>query len=52
MEILNLLNNKDGVFTDISDLMKGMGKQFPSYFDISFFKLGDQGVSLEERAKA
>jgi len=51
-EILNLLDDTDNHFNDISDLMKDMGKQFPPYSDISFFKLGDRGISLSERTEA
>jgi len=32
--------------------MKDMGKQFPNYSDISFFKLGDQGILLSEITEA
>jgi len=32
--------------------MKGLGQQLPTYSDISFFKLGDRGISLSERVKA
>ena len=51
-EILNLLDDTDNNFNDISDLIKDMGKQFPPYSVISLFKLGDRGISLSERAKA
>ena len=32
----------------IGSAFKGMGKEFSAYSDISFFKLGDQGIPLEE----
>ena len=51
-EILNLLENKDNSIDDLNDIMKSMGEEFPAYSGISFFKLGDQGISLNERAKA
>ena len=51
-EILNLLNNSENRFNDISDIMKSMGEEFPSYSGISFFKLGDRGISLSEIAKS
>ncbi len=51
-EILKLMDNSENNFTEISDLMKDMGKQFSAYSDISFFKLGDQGISLDGNAKA
>ena len=45
-----------GLLQPIADgikfLMKGLGQHFPTYSDISFFKLGDRGISLSERVKA
>ena len=44
-----------GLLQPIADgikfLMKGLRKQFPAYSDISFFRLGDRGISLSERVK-
>jgi len=51
-EILNLIDKTENRYIDINDLMKDMGKQFPSYSDISLFKLGDRGISLSEIAKS
>jgi hypothetical protein len=31
---------------DISQVMKEMGAKFPAYKDISFFRLGSTGISL------
>ena len=45
------LLKKDIIFNDVKKL-KGVGKQFPTYSDISFFKLGDHGISLSEEVKA
>ena len=50
-EILNLIDKTENRYVDLNDLMKGLGKQFPSYSDISLFKLGEQGISLSKRAK-
>jgi len=51
-EILNLIDKTENRYTDLNDLMEGLRKQFPTYSDISFFKLGDRGISLSEKAKA
>jgi len=51
-EILNLIDKTENRYVDLNDLMRDVGKQFPTYSDISFFKLGDRGISLSERAKA
>jgi predicted molibdopterin-dependent oxidoreductase YjgC len=51
-EILNLLENKDNSIDDLNDIMKSMGEEFPAYSGISFFKLGDRGISLSEIAKS
>ena len=51
-EILNLIDKKENRYIDLNNLMEGLRKQFPAYSDISFFKLGDQGISLSKGAKA
>ena len=51
-EILNIIDKMENRYVDLNDLMKGLGQQFPTYSDISFFKLGDRGISLSERVKA
>ena len=51
-EILNILDKMENRYVDLNDLMKDMGKQFPPYSDISFFKLGDRGISLSESTEA
>ena len=51
-EILNLIDKKENRYIDLNNLMEGLRKQFPAYSDISFFKLGDQGISLSKEAKA
>ena len=50
-EILNLLYKTGERFSDINELMKGMGEQFPSYSGMTFFKLGDQGLPLNGNLK-
>ena len=50
-QILNLIDKTENRYVDLNDLMKGLGKQFSSYSDISLFKLGEQGISLSKRAK-
>ena len=50
-EILNLLYKTGERFSDINELMKRMGEQFPSYSGITFFKLGDQGLPLNGNLK-
>ncbi len=51
-EILNLIDKTENRYVDLNDLMESLRKQFPIYYDVSFFKLGDQGISLSEEAKA
>ena len=45
-QILSMIDNNGGTYNDISDILKNMGNDFPSYSDISLFKLGDQGLRL------
>ena len=46
MMSLKALDNNAQIFTDVSQVMKKMGEKIPAYKDVSFFKLGDKGLSL------
>ena len=37
--------------TDVSSIMNEMGKDFAAYSDITFFRLGDQGLPLNGKAE-
>ena len=46
MKLMKTMDKEAQVFTDLSQVMKEMCKKIPSYKDVSFFKLGDKGLSL------
>ena len=46
MDLMKVMDKEAQVFTDISEVMKKMGEKIPAYKDVSFFKLGDKGLSL------
>ena len=46
MMALKALDNNAQIFTDVSQVMKKMGEKIPAYKDVSFFNLGDKGLSL------
>ncbi len=50
-QILSLIDKNGETYNDISDILNNMGNDFPSYSDISLFKLGDQGLSLNGSSK-
>ena len=46
MKLTKTMDKEVQVFTDISQVMKKMGEKIPAYKDVSFFNLGDKGLSL------
>ena len=46
-----LIDKNGETYNDISDILKNMGNNIPSYSDISLFKLGDQGYNLNGSIK-
>ena len=50
MKLTKTMDKEVQVFTDISQVMKKMGEKIPAYKDVSFFKLGDKGLSVNGKA--
>ncbi len=50
-QILSLIDKNGDTYNDISDILKNIGNDFPSYSNISVFKLGDQGLRLNGSSK-
>ena len=50
-QILSLIDKNGETYNDLSDILNNMGNDFPSYSDISLFKLGDQGHNLNGSIK-
>jgi hypothetical protein len=48
---LNELSEESPLFTDLSQVIKAMGESFPKYKDLSFFRIGMNGLSLNGAAK-
>ena len=46
MMVMKTMDKEAQVFTDVSQVMKKMGEKIPAYKDVSFFNLGDKGLSL------
>ena len=50
MKLTKTMDKEVQVFTDISQVMKKMGEKIPAYKDVSFFRLGDKGLSVNGKA--
>ena len=46
MMALKALDKNAQIFTDFCLFMMKMGEKIPAYKDVSFFNLGDKGLSL------
>jgi NADH-quinone oxidoreductase subunit G len=50
MMVIKTLGKDEESLTDLGQVLKKMGEKFPAYKDLSFFRLGPHGMSLNGKA--